>query len=167
MNSLVHRRNKLNLSIPTKTLLAFLISAALICVIAADGKAGNYVVHINFGIGIFRGLTKRMEQGVEKEYLYVEYQAPDGVRLVAYVIGPCEGASSVVLAFHGNADLARWLVPWAARAARETGACVVLPEYRGYDEVGGTPTYQNVAQDAVAAVSYVRDILRVSPDRII
>ncbi|HTQ09405.1 MAG TPA: CarD family transcriptional regulator, partial [Fimbriimonadaceae bacterium] len=42
-----------------------------------DLKAGDFVVHIHFGIGIFRGLVKRIEQGVEKEFLYVEYQAPD------------------------------------------------------------------------------------------
>lgn len=42
-----------------------------------DLKPGDYVVHINFGIGIFRGLTKRTIDGVEKEFLYIEYQAPD------------------------------------------------------------------------------------------
>jgi transcription-repair coupling factor (superfamily II helicase) len=42
-----------------------------------DLKPGDYVVHINFGIGIFRGLTKRTIEGVEKEYLFIEYQAPD------------------------------------------------------------------------------------------
>jgi transcription-repair coupling factor (superfamily II helicase) len=42
-----------------------------------DLKPGDYVVHINFGIGVFRGLVKREIEGVEKEFLYVEYQAPD------------------------------------------------------------------------------------------
>lgn len=42
-----------------------------------DLKPGDYVVHINFGIGIFRGLVKKTVEGVEKEFLYVEYQAPD------------------------------------------------------------------------------------------
>ncbi len=42
-----------------------------------DLKPGDYVVHINYGIGIFRGLTKRVIEGVEREFLYVEYQAPD------------------------------------------------------------------------------------------
>lgn len=42
-----------------------------------DLKPGDYVVHIHFGIGVFRGLVKRPEQGVEKEFLYIEYQAPD------------------------------------------------------------------------------------------
>ena len=42
-----------------------------------DLKPGDYVVHINFGIGMFRGLVKREVDGVEKEFLFVEYQAPD------------------------------------------------------------------------------------------
>lgn len=42
-----------------------------------DLKPGDYVVHIQFGIGIYRGLTKREVDGVEKEFLYVEYEAPD------------------------------------------------------------------------------------------
>lgn len=42
-----------------------------------DLKPGDYIVHINFGIGIFRGLIKKEVEGVEKEFLYVEYQAPD------------------------------------------------------------------------------------------
>lgn len=42
-----------------------------------DLQPGDYVVHINFGIGIFRGLVKKTIENVEKEFLYVEYQAPD------------------------------------------------------------------------------------------
>ncbi|MDR3690139.1 MAG: transcription-repair coupling factor [Fimbriimonas sp.] len=42
-----------------------------------DLKPGDFVVHIHFGIGIFRGLTKRTIEGVEREFLFIEYQAPD------------------------------------------------------------------------------------------
>ena len=42
-----------------------------------DLKAGDFVVHIHYGIGIFRGLTKRTIEGIEKEFLFIEYQAPD------------------------------------------------------------------------------------------
>lgn len=42
-----------------------------------DLKPGDYVVHINFGIGVYQGLVKRVVDGVEKEYLHVEYKAPD------------------------------------------------------------------------------------------
>ncbi len=42
-----------------------------------DLKPGDFVVHINYGIGIFQGLVKREIAGVEKEYLYVQYEHPD------------------------------------------------------------------------------------------
>jgi transcription-repair coupling factor (superfamily II helicase) len=42
-----------------------------------DLKPGDFVVHIHFGIGIFRGLVTRSVEGVEKEFLFLEYQAPD------------------------------------------------------------------------------------------
>ena len=42
-----------------------------------DLKPGDYVVHIHFGIGIFRGLATREIDGVKKEFLFIEYQPPD------------------------------------------------------------------------------------------
>lgn len=42
-----------------------------------DLKKGDYVVHINFGIGVYQGLINREVDGVLKEYLYIEYKAPD------------------------------------------------------------------------------------------
>jgi pimeloyl-ACP methyl ester carboxylesterase len=101
--------------------------------------------------------------GVEK----VAYRAADGASLFAYVVGDPSGAPFVLLAFHGNADLARWLIPWATHVVRETGACVVLPEYRGYDGLREPPTYMAVARDALAALSFVRDQAHVPIDRVV
>ncbi|MBL8066221.1 MAG: DEAD/DEAH box helicase, partial [Chthonomonadaceae bacterium] len=42
-----------------------------------DLQPGDFVVHINFGIGIYRGLTSRVTDGVEKEFLQIDYQVPD------------------------------------------------------------------------------------------
>ncbi|MEP0765098.1 MAG: transcription-repair coupling factor [Fimbriimonadia bacterium] len=42
-----------------------------------DLKPGDYVVHIYFGIGIYRGLVTRRFEGVEKEFLHIEYAPPD------------------------------------------------------------------------------------------
>ncbi len=42
-----------------------------------DLKPGDYVVHINFGIGVFRGLVKKEVAGTEREFLYLDYAAPD------------------------------------------------------------------------------------------
>lgn len=36
-------------------------------------KDGDYVVHVNYGIGIFRGLKKLKIDDVEKEFIYIEY----------------------------------------------------------------------------------------------
>lgn len=42
-----------------------------------DLAPGDYVVHINFGVGIYRGLATRTVDGVEREFLHVEYKEPD------------------------------------------------------------------------------------------
>ncbi|HEY9227532.1 MAG TPA: alpha/beta hydrolase [Gemmatimonadaceae bacterium] len=97
----------------------------------------------------------------------VRYRTEDGVELFAYVVGECSPSGTVLLAFHGNADLSRWFVPWAIEVARETGACVVLPEYRGYDSLPGQPTYLSSAKDARAALDYVHDSLHVPQSNIV
>lgn len=97
----------------------------------------------------------------------VRYRSSDGVELFAYVVGACQPGTDVLLAFHGNADLSRWFVPWAAVVAKQTGACVVLPEYRGYDGLGGTPTYSGAERDAVAALDYVREHMHVAPEHLL
>ncbi len=89
------------------------------------------------------------------------YRTSDGIDLFAYVVGECTPPTTAVLAFHGNADVARWLVPWASTLSRMTGACVVIPEYRGYDGAAGTPSYAASSLDARAALAFVRDTLHV------
>ncbi len=43
----------------------------------ADFKPGDWVVHVDHGVGRFVGLVKRSIEGVEREYLCVEYAAGD------------------------------------------------------------------------------------------
>ncbi len=43
----------------------------------ADLAVGDYVVHIDHGIGIFRGLVRLALNGPEREYLKIEYQRGD------------------------------------------------------------------------------------------
>lgn len=43
----------------------------------ADVRPGDYVVHIEYGIGIFRGLVKLDLDGIEREYLQVDYSQND------------------------------------------------------------------------------------------
>ncbi|MEO8609596.1 MAG: transcription-repair coupling factor [Chloroflexota bacterium] len=61
----------------------------------ADMHAGDYVVHIDYGIGRFAGMRRRTVEGNEREYLVIEYAGTDTVfvpihqadRLTRYV-GP-------------------------------------------------------------------------------
>lgn len=97
----------------------------------------------------------------------VRYHSADGIELHAYLVGDSESAAAVVLVFHGNAEVARWQVPWAARLFANTRACVVLAEYRGYDGLAGTPSYEASARDARAALAYVRDTMHADSGRIV
>ena len=36
--------------------------------------AGDHVVHVGHGIGVYRGVTRLAKDGVEREYLILEYQ---------------------------------------------------------------------------------------------
>ncbi|HET9426179.1 MAG TPA: alpha/beta hydrolase [Gemmatimonadaceae bacterium] len=83
----------------------------------------------------------------------LEYVSRDGIRLAAYVVEPDRPGGDIVLAFHGNAMIARWMIPWAREVAGRFGVRVVLPEYRGYDGLAGVPTYQGAALDAEAALA--------------
>ena len=96
----------------------------------------------------------------------VSYRADDGVDLFAFVVGDPAHAERVLIAFHGNADLARNLIPWAATITQSMNAAVFLPELRGYDGLAGRPTYTAAARDARAAYEYVRSTLGVPQERI-
>ncbi|MCP4427623.1 MAG: transcription-repair coupling factor [Chloroflexi bacterium] len=43
----------------------------------ADIAAGDYVVHLEYGIGLFKGLVSRAVGGADREYLLVEYNNGD------------------------------------------------------------------------------------------
>lgn len=101
----------------------------------------------------------------------VEFAAADGQAIFGYLVTPTAPARAearapgreprtVVIAFHGNADLAAWLVPWAQELATRAGASVLLPEYRGYAGIPGNPTYESAAADARGALEFVRSALR-------
>lgn len=85
------------------------------------------------------------------------YAAADGQPLFAWTVEPPAGrAAGTLLAFHGNAELAEWSVPWAVAVARRTGWRVVLPEYRGYAGLGGTVSHAASRLDAAAALAAAR-----------
>lgn len=92
----------------------------------------------------------------------VTFRAADGHELFGYLLTPRSGAASatVTIAFHGNADLAAWTVPWAREVADLTGSAVLIPEYRGYAGIPGSPTYESASADAQGVVRYALDSLR-------
>ena len=96
----------------------------------------------------------------------VEYEASDGQKLFAYVVGDPSAPRGFLLSFHGNADLAIWQVDWAEELSRRTGVTVFLAEYRGYMGLEGRPSYAGSQRDAEAAYAYSRDVMRVPASRI-
>ncbi len=52
-------------------------SEGIVIASVLDLKPGDYVVHVQFGIGKFKGLITRKVAGYEKEYLEIEYVSPD------------------------------------------------------------------------------------------
>jgi hypothetical protein len=110
----------------------------------------------------------------------VEYPASDGHPVFGYLIprpsrsidrapgrGPSEAprdarSRTVVIAFHGNADLAAWLVPWGRELVERSGVDVLLAEYRGYGGIEGAPTYEAAAADALGALAYAQSELGAS-----
>ncbi|HOQ99884.1 MAG TPA: transcription-repair coupling factor [Anaerolineae bacterium] len=78
----------------------------------ADLREGEYVVHMDHGVGIYRGLVRKTAGDTEREYLEVEYQGGDRLfvpaqqvdRLTRYVGGE---AHEVTLQRLGTADWAQ------------------------------------------------------------
>ena len=94
----------------------------------------------------------------------LEFVADDSQPLYAYVVGDAGRGRETLLVFHGNADLAAWLVPWAQETARRTGTVVVLPEYRGYGGLAGALDAEGESPRALVLQSpftSVRDMARL------
>jgi fermentation-respiration switch protein FrsA (DUF1100 family) len=95
----------------------------------------------------------------------LELLAEDGQPLFAFLVGD-PSKRGIVVAFHGNADLAVWQLPWAEELASRTGQAVLVAEFRGYGGLPGTPTYAGSRLDARAAYVYARDSLDIPSARI-
>lgn len=60
----------------------------------ADLAVGDYVVHENYGIGLYRGMESLDLEGVEQEYLLIEFAAGDKVYVPPSMAGLVEKYSS-------------------------------------------------------------------------
>jgi pimeloyl-ACP methyl ester carboxylesterase len=96
----------------------------------------------------------------------VYYESGDGQPLFAYQLGDPSRARGLLIAYHGNADLAAWVVPWAAEVERLTGWAVLVPEYRGYGGLEGSPHYLSSQRDARATYRLARERLGFDSSRI-
>ena len=96
----------------------------------------------------------------------LSYAGDDGQPLYAFLVGDPARARGLLVAFHGNAELAAYNVGWAEEVERRTGWAVLLPEYRGYGGLPGAPTYAGSGRDAEAAYRLARVQLGVDPARI-
>jgi len=68
----------------------------------SDLRPGDWVVHIDYGIGRFTGLVSRVLEGTEREFLCVEYEGGDQLYVPVYqadrlsrYIGPDAGAPAL------------------------------------------------------------------------
>ena len=89
----------------------------------------------------------------------VEFPAADGQLLFGYVVRGSVSPTTVLVAFHGNADIAAWFLPWARELARRTSVIVFVPEYRGYAGIPGSPSYAHAALDARGALRYAQHLV--------
>jgi uncharacterized protein len=89
----------------------------------------------------------------------VTYAAEDGQPLFAWLVGDAKRGAGLVIAFHGNAEVAAWNVDWANEVARRTGWAVMLPEYRGYGGLPGSPSHRGAMLDARATWRAAREQL--------
>jgi uncharacterized protein len=98
----------------------------------------------------------------------VEIPTDDGLTLVAWVIPGERSTDPWLLICHGNggniSDAGR---PFHYAGLREVGLNLFAFDYRGYGESEGKPSEPGLYRDADAAYRYLRDSLRVAPDRIV
>jgi uncharacterized protein len=97
-----------------------------------------------------------------------EIRTEDGLTLVAWVIPGAGPSSPWLLICHGNAgNISEAGRPAHYAGLRDLGLNLLAFDYRGYGESAGTPSEAGLYQDAEAAYRYLRDSLRVAPERIV
>jgi uncharacterized protein len=97
-----------------------------------------------------------------------EIRTEDGLTLVAWVIPGAGPSSPWLLICHGNAgNISEAGRPVHYAGLRDLGLNLLAFDYRGYGESAGTPSEAGLYQDAEAAYRYLRDSLRVPPERIV
>ena len=95
----------------------------------------------------------------------VALKTADGLRLGAWYL-PAAGGGPAVLVCNGNGGDRTGRAPLAA-ALHRAGLSVLLFDYRGYGENGGSPTEEGLALDAAAARDWLADRAEVDHRRLV
>lgn len=95
----------------------------------------------------------------------VRIKARDGAELHAWYVPAGSGAATVLFC-HGNAGNISHRLEWL-KIFHDMGLTVLLLDYRGYGQSSGSPSEQGTYEDARAAWSYLTDIRKTSPTRVV
>ena len=100
-------------------------------------------------------------------YEQVELPRSDGARQFAWIIRN-PGATTWVLYLHGNsATIASRVNIARYRELRGLGVNLVVPEYRGFAGLPGSPSEGSLFADSRVAFDYLTNRLQVSPTRVV
>jgi uncharacterized protein len=95
------------------------------------------------------------------------FEAADGVTLHGWLLrSTLSRARFTVIVFNGNAGNRAYRAA-LGEALRASGCSVLLFDYRGFGESGGTPTEAGLAADARAARAFLVTRNDVDPDRLV
>jgi uncharacterized protein len=101
-------------------------------------------------------------------YEEIALSRADGARQFAWLMSQPAADAPWVLYLHGNASTIASRVNIAhCEQLHRLGLNVLVPEYRGFAGLEGTPTEAALASDARAAYDYLRSTRRVSPGRLV
>lgn len=84
----------------------------------------------------------------------VTYNSKDGTPLLAWYTEPHNGQKKIVVFMHGNSYNIEEFY-YKLKTFANAGYGTFLPEYRGYGDVAGEITQENLEADAIAAVEYL------------
>jgi uncharacterized protein len=141
------------------------IVALVLVSIVAYGAAIAHLISQETEL-IFRNGEARADRRPSIPYTQVDIPRADGAHQFGWEL-PAAGADIWVLFLHGNASTiaSRMNVAHVERL-HGLGVNVFAPEYRGYNGLAGVPTEASVVADARAGYDYLRNHLRVAPDRL-
>lgn len=95
----------------------------------------------------------------------VHLPAKDGPRLHAWYVPAAPGATTVLF-LHGNAGNISHRLEWL-KILHELGLGVLLLEYRGYGQSGGSPSESGLYEDARRGWDYLTQTRRIPSERIV